>query len=94
MDVVKDIVSCEPSPNEAIEAIKCVVVRPDTDGTFVFRMKNDKPEFQPVSVGYSNNNEGDLADLDGRWLLIRDYFVNVETGEKKDIKGLPDDPRN
>ena len=89
---VDDISSCETSPNTEVKVLKCVVIQAGGGGTFLIRVKNDQPEIQQISEGYDNKNEGQWVNLDGKWVLFRDYLINVETGERRDIKRLPDDP--
>ena len=89
---VDDISSCETSPNSSVKVLKCVVIKTDGGGTILIREKNDQPETQQISEGYDNKNEGEWVNFEGRWLLFRNYLFNVETGERKDIKQLPEDP--
>lgn len=89
---VDDIASCEASPNSEVKVLKCVVIMVDGGGTILIREKNNQPEIQQISEGYDDKNEGEWVNLDGKWLLFRDYLINVETGERRDIKPLPEDP--
>jgi hypothetical protein len=94
-DVNEHIGGCEASPNGAVEAIKCYSFADLKETAYVLRMKGDSPEWltasdAPYGGGY---NLGEWAG-DGRWLLFKDYFFNVETSERKTIRGLPDYPRN
>lgn len=91
-DLVKDIASCELSPNTQLEIMKCVVISHDQGGTFVLTLTNGKPVFERASNTYADADEGEWANLDGRWLLFRNYFVNAETSERKEIAPLPEDP--
>lgn len=84
---------CVASPNEAVEAFKCDDHTANTEFTSVLRMNGDAPEY--TKVWESRFNSGTTFGEwfgDGRWLLFKNYFYNVETGEKREIKRLPADP--
>lgn len=89
---VDDIASCETSPNSDVKVLKCVIIKYDGGGTILIREKNGQPEIQQISEVYDDKNEGEWVNLDGKWLIFRDYLINVETGERKDIKPLPENP--
>jgi len=90
---VDDIARCEPSPNTAVEALKCYSFADLKESVFILRMKANQPEWVTVSdAPYgSGDNLGEWVG-DGQWLLFRDYYFNVTTSERKPVKGLPDDP--
>ena len=90
---VKDIAGCEPSPNTTVEALKCYSFAESKEAVFVLRMKNDQPEWVTASdAPYgSGDNLGEWAG-DGRWLMLKDYYFNVSTSERRAIKGLPEYP--
>jgi len=90
---VADIARCEPSPNLSIEALKCYSFADLKEYVFVLRMKDGQPVWITVSdAAYdSGDNLGEWVG-DGQWLLFRDYYFNVSTSERKQVKGLPDDP--
>ncbi|HYW73280.1 MAG TPA: hypothetical protein VE961_19825 [Pyrinomonadaceae bacterium] len=88
-----DIARCEESPNPSVEALKCYSFAEGKESAFVLHMKGNEPEWltassQDYGGGY---NLGEWAG-DGRWLLFRDYYFDVTTGERKPVKGLPDYP--
>ncbi len=89
---VDDISTCEESPNSEVKVLKCVVIQTDGGGTILIREKNNQPEIQQISQGYDNKNEGEWINFEGKWLIFRDYLINVETGARTDIKPLPEDP--
>ncbi len=92
---VKDISGCYASPNEAVEALNCHSFKGGKERAYVLRIKTDKPEWVTASddIYSSGNNLGEWIG-DGRWLLFTNYYFNVETSEKIEIKGLPDDPES
>src|SRR5687767_14565422 len=81
-ELVKDIAGCEPSPNTQLEVMKCVVISYDHGGTFLLALANGEPVFKRVSDRYEDKDEGEWVNMDGRWLLFRNYYVNAETGER------------
>jgi hypothetical protein len=91
-ELVKDIASCEFSPNEKLEIMKCLVISYDRGGTFLLTLENGEPVFKRVSNGHADKDEGEWVNLDGRWLLFQNYFINAETGERRDIVPLPEGP--
>ncbi len=86
---VNDI-TCEPSPNKAVEALKCSSFGDMKETIYIIRMKDDKPELVIAAATEfaKDDDSGSWAD-DGHWLLFRNYYFNVETSEKKEVKGLP-----
>jgi hypothetical protein len=92
---VKDIGSCDPSPNSSVEALKCTSYADMKESVFILRMKDNQPEWVTASDSPygSGENRGQWVG-DGHWLLFREYYFNVSTSEQKPIKGLPDDPGN
>jgi hypothetical protein len=89
-----DIADCEASPNEMVEALKCYSFSHAKATTFILRMNGEKPEWIMASELPIASGGDDLGEWtgEGHWLLFRNYFFNVETSEKKEVKGLPDDP--
>ena len=90
---VKDIAGCEPSPNTTVEALRCYSFADSKEAVFVLRMKDDQPEWVTASdAPYgSGDNLGEWVG-EGRWLLLKDYYFNVSTSERKTIRGLPEYP--
>ena len=90
-DFAEKFESCDTSPNPNVEILRC----PSGFGeapkaTYILRIKNDKPEVIKVEAG----NDGTWIDDDGRWLLFKKLYYNIETDEKIEVKGMPfaDDP--
>jgi len=90
---VKDIAGCDSSPNQAVEALKCYDFQDQKESVHILRMKADKPEWVTASdADYrGGKNLGEWVG-EGHWLIYKDYYFNVETSEKRNIKGLPDFP--
>src|SRR4051812_35936602 len=95
IDVNDEIADCESSPNETVEAIKCYSFKDSKEIAYVLRIKDEKPDW---AIAYSDeyikgggNSLGEWVD-DGKSLIFKDFFYNVQTGEKQEIKGLPDYP--
>ena len=86
---VKDL-KCEPSPNQSVEALKCYSFGNMKQTVFIVRVSNNKPEFIEAAAieSVKGNDSGNWTE-DGRWLLFRNYFFNVETSEKREVKNLP-----
>jgi len=86
----EDIADCKISPNPAVEAMKCYSFRNEQirQLDYLLRMKGDQPEWTAI------NDASDFWVGDGRWLLFKDFYLNVETLERREIKGLPDYPKN
>lgn len=95
IDVNDEIADCEASPNEAVEAIKCFSFKDSKEIVYVLTIKNDKPEwttaFTDEYIKSGGDNSGEWID-DGKALIFKDFFYTVQTGEKREIKGLPDYP--
>jgi len=91
---VQDI-TCEASPSQAVEALKCISFRDMKETVYIVRMKNDKPELVTAAAieSVKGDDSGSWTD-DGHWLLFRNYFFNVETSEKKEVKNLPGEVDN
>lgn len=91
----KDIAGCDASPNKAVEAIKCYSFEDSKESVYILTMKADKPEWVTASDSEyrGGTNLGEWVG-DGHWLIFKDYYFDVQTSEKKDIKGLPDFPKN
>ena len=94
VDLNKFTGDCEAGPNEAVEAFKCHEYN-DLYFVYVLRMSGDQPEWVTVSSQPSirEPDHGIWID-DGRQLIFRDFFYNVVTGERREIKGVPDYPAN
>lgn len=88
----EDIADCKISPNPAVEALKCYdysfLDNRIKKSDYLLRMKGDQPEWTAI------NDESDIWVGDGRWLLFKDFYLNVETLERKEIKSLPDYPED
>ncbi|MEP6903857.1 MAG: hypothetical protein ABJA66_19195 [Actinomycetota bacterium] len=77
---------CDRSPNPKVEMLRCPRdASEEYKYTYIFRMKNDKPEIQKIDEGLPNT----WANDDGRWPLFSNFRLNVETGEKVDMKVIP-----
>lgn len=76
---------CDTSPNPNVEILRCPGSQLNYDVTYILRMKDDKPEVQKIDEGLPSIWTGE----DGHWLLFSKFFVNVETGEKIDLKINP-----
>jgi hypothetical protein len=92
-EFMKDTASCETSPEKSLEILKFVNVDFNKGGIYLLRLKNGKPELQKISEKHDSKNQGKWTN-DGRWLLFQDHFIDVETGERKNIKRLPDAPES
>ncbi len=82
---------CDTSPNPKVEILRCFGNSIENyRTTYILRMKGDEPEVQKLDEGVGSVWTND----EGRWLLFRKFFLNVETGEKIEVKGMPfaDDP--
>jgi hypothetical protein len=95
LDVNEHIAGCEPSPDEAVEAIKCYSFADSKETVYLLRVKGNAPEWLKASDApyEGGDNLGEWVG-EGRWLLFKDYYFNVETSERREIKGLPDYPQN
>ncbi len=76
---------CDTSPNPQVEILRCPGSSGNYETTYILRMKDDKPETQKIDEGLPSIWTGE----DGHWLLFSKFYVNVETGEKIDIKLVP-----
>ena len=77
---------CDSSPNPKIEILRCFGDSSENyKTTYIVRMKNDKPEIQKIDEGLPST----WANDDGRWLLFSRFRLNVETGEKVEMKVIP-----
>lgn len=86
----EDAASCELSPNESVLTMKILNVDYERGGTYLLKSENNQPVLTKIAP-YDSKNEGEWSN-DGRWLLFREYFVNVENGERREIKGWKDVP--
>ncbi len=89
----KDIGNCIKSPNEAVEALECYSYVHLKQRNYVLRMKNDQPDWLPISSTGGASDSGIWVG-DGHWLLFKDFYLNVETFERKEIRGLPAYPKD
>lgn len=93
--IKEDIADCEGSPNELIEALKCYSFKDSKASVYVLRIKDDKPIWETAYEGEyiesSGKNLGEWIN-DGKTLIFKDHFFDVQTGDKQKIKGLPDFP--
>ena len=84
-DFAEKVNWCDTSPNPNVEILRCPGSSGNYEMTYILRMKDDKPEVQKIDEGLPSIWMGE----DGHWLLFSKFFINVETGEKIDIKLLP-----
>ncbi|HRH43682.1 MAG TPA: hypothetical protein PKY82_18775 [Pyrinomonadaceae bacterium] len=94
-NVKDDISDCEPSPNPEVEVLKCTSFKDLKDTTYILRISENNPVWETVISGnyQSNKNSGEWVN-DGKFLLFKDFYYNVQNSEKIEIKGLPDFPAN
>lgn len=77
---------CETSPNPNVEILVCYSgFGEEPKATYVLRMKNDKPDLIKIEAG----NQCTWIDDDGRWLLFKKLYYNVETDEQIEVRGMP-----
>jgi hypothetical protein len=77
---------CDTSPNPKVEILRCFGGAGENySTTYILRMKDDQPELQRIDEGTGSV----WTDEDGRWLLFRKLLLNVETGEKMEVRGMP-----
>ena len=77
---------CDASPNKEIEILRCFGDASENyKTTYIVRMKNDQPEIQKIDEGLPST----WANSDGRWLLFKRFRLNVETGDKVNMKDVP-----
>lgn len=81
-DFAEKVNWCDTSPNPDVEILRCPGGSGNYDTTYILRMKDDKPEVQKIDEGLPNVWTGE----DGHWLLFSKFYVNVETGEKINLK--------
>lgn len=85
-DFAERFQACDTSPNPEIEVLLCGSGFGETPkSTYILRVKNDKPEVKKVEAG----NDGTWIDDDGRWILFKKLFYNIETDEQIPVKGMP-----
>lgn len=90
-DFAERFESCDTSPNRTVEILRCASgFGEEPRSTYILRMKNDQPEIKKIEAG----NSSAWIDDDGRWLLFKKLYYNVETDERIEVKGMPfaDDP--
>jgi hypothetical protein len=90
-EFLNDLASCEASSDPNLEVLKFSNVDHDKGGTFILRLKDGKPETQKITEKYESKDQGEWTN-DGHWLLFQEYMTNVVTGERKNIKRLPESP--
>jgi hypothetical protein len=77
---------CDTSPNKNLEILRCVSgFGEEPKATYILRMKDNKPEIKKIEAG----NDGTWIDDDGRWLLFKKLYYNIETDEQIPFKGMP-----
>jgi len=95
INVDDEIAGCEASPNEMIEALKCYSFKNNNEIAYLLRLHDNIPNWVEVYkndyIKSRGDNLGEWID-EGKSLIFKDFFYNVETGEKQEIKGLPDYP--
>ena len=85
-DFAERFEGCNTSPNPNVEIIECFSgFGEEPKATYILRMKNDKPEIKKIVAG----NDSTWIDDDGRWLLFRKLYYNIETDEQIPVKGMP-----
>jgi len=85
-DFAEKFDSCDTSPNPNVEILRCLSGFGESPkATYILRMKNDKPEIKKIEAG----NECVWIDDDGRWLLFKKLYYNIETDEQIGVKGMP-----
>ena len=77
---------CDTSPNPQVEILRCFGDSTENYATtYIVRMKDDEAEVEKFNEG-----TGVIwVNEDGRWLLGKKLLFNVETGEKREVKGMP-----
>lgn len=95
----EELDGCSASPNENVEAFNCFKFKDLREMAYVVRIKDNKPDWIKIydedSTRSSGKNLGEWADeIDGKWLIFKDFLFNVLSDEKREIKGLPDYPEN
>jgi len=97
IDINDEIGDCEASPNETVEALKCYSFKDSKEIVYVLTMNDSKADwaiaFKDEYIKSRGDNLGEWVD-DGKALIFKDFFYHVQTGEKQEIKGLPDYPSN
>lgn len=88
----EDLAGCESSPNQDVTALKVLGVNYDRGGTYLLRKVNDKVDLAHL-LPYDTHEQGEWSN-DGRWLIFRNFLINVETGEKRPIHQLPEPPNS
>jgi hypothetical protein len=92
-EFAKKINWCDLSPNAAVEVLRCFGDSTEDYGTtYILKMKGEEPVVNKLDEGTGSV----WVNEDGRWLLYRKFFYNVETEEKIEVKGMPwaDDPKS
>lgn len=77
---------CDTSPNPKVEILRCFSDASEHyANTYILRMKGDEVDIQKLEEGLGSVWIND----DGKWLLFRKFFYNVETSERIEVKGMP-----
>ena len=96
MDVKDAMAGCEADPNESIEALKCNSFENNVETVYLLQMKGDKPDwatlYQESYIEGRGKSSGEWTN-DGKSVIFKDYYYHILTGEKQEIKGLPDYPQ-
>jgi hypothetical protein len=85
-------VTCDPSPNEAREAFVCSRHADMHELVDVVSVVSGRPEAVNIHDRDLRQGSGSptwAGDREGRWLIVEDLLYDVETGEKRPIKGAP-----
>lgn len=85
-NLAKRINWCDTSPNPNVKILRCFGDSTENySTTYILRMKGEEVDLQRLEEGVGSV----WANDEGRWLLFRKFFLNVETGEKIVVKGMP-----
>lgn len=97
MDVSEAMAGCEADLNESIEALKCNSFENNRETVYLLQMKNDKPDWAMLYQEHYTEGRGKSSGEwtnDGKTVIFKDYYYHILTGEKQEIKGLPDYPED
>lgn len=88
---------CDPSPNLIVEAFRCYRFQNLDQIVTIVSVKSGQIATEEIlrepAVRSSGKNAGTwVSETDGRWLLFKDFLINVESGERRPVSGLPDYP--
>ena len=77
---------CDTSPNPKVEILRCFGDSTENyKTTYIIQLKGNEVDVQKLDEGVGSVWIND----DGKWLLFRKFFYNVETAEKREVKGMP-----